>query len=129
MPIALDPHELTEYVLEAERSVPEHSKTIFTIGPLTVAQMRSAENKLQPKKRGDLEVPGSRVDFVLEILRGGLRGWVQFRTRAGVDVSFDVLSDGRPKDETLARLNRHDQDELAEAVLALGKLSESDVGK
>lgn len=130
MPIAIDPNETTEYVLKCDRDLPVDGQTVFLIAPQTVAQTRAAETKLQPVVRGDVTIQGSNVDFVHQVLRHGLRGWRNFKNRAGVQIAWQASHrDGQPTDETLARLSLSYRAELAEAIQALGKIESADVGK
>jgi len=127
MAIAIDPEEVREYALKEDRDLPASAQTLFMLKPLDLRDERAAECAL----RGTADKPGTNHDFVLCVLRGGMRGWRNFKTADGSDVDFTADGRGRPDDAALRRLSFKQRGELADAIVGLGasKLSEEDLGK
>lgn len=124
MPIALDPSETFEYVLECDRDLPEGEQTTFTLRGLTGAERDRIDDMLIVRN-----VDGSQSyrtgSATTAALRYGLKGWGGFRDAGGGEVSFKAVR-GTVTDECLDRLAPAWRTELANAITSRGEVSEAE---
>lgn len=123
MPIALDPKQHFDYVLECDRALPPEQQTVFKLRGLTVAEEARIEDGLAQLVDGGVSMRSGHQK--LEILRLGLLGWTGFRSADGTEVAFERTK-GHPQHVTDACLDRLAPDwrvELANAITERGKLT------
>jgi hypothetical protein len=123
MPIALNPRQEFDYVLECDRTLPPEQQTVFRLRSLTVGEQADLEDSLAVRRGEDLGINvGSQK---LRILRLGLVGWSNFRDAAGAEVPFEAIK-GHPRHVTDVCLDRLDSEwrtELANAITERGRLA------
>lgn len=132
MVIAIDPSEQFEYVLLADRALPDESphKTVWTLRPLSRKEMLAIEDRTGLQRNGEIRLNLGKIKE--DTLRAGLVGVRNFRDRAGreIDVEFEnakisILGCLR-KPVTEAFLDRIPADaatELAEAIQTGNRLT------
>lgn len=123
MPIALDPKQRFDYVLECDRALPADQQTTFELRGLTVAEEARIEDGLAQLVDGGFNMRSGQQK--LGILRLGLVGWRNFKSGDGAEVPFETIK-GHPQHVTDACLDRLDPDwrvELANAITERGKLT------
>lgn len=123
MPIAIDPREPYEYVLECDRDLPDDEQTRWKLKVLTLGELASLEDslfRLDPESGEARLLTGSHATKILKI---GLLGWSGFRDANGDDVPFRTRTVGRATgkreevtDECLERLHPDWRRELANAI-------------
>ena len=121
MAIAIDPREVFEYVLEADRELPEDEQTVWLLKPMSYKEERALKRRLSSGKAVDL------VDATEDILRDNLRGWKvgTFRKADGTEIAPDVV-DGKATEETLGMIDHSWRTELANAITSRGRLTVKD---
>ena len=128
MPIALDPKATFQYVLEDDRKLPEEDRTVFTLRGLTVAEEARVADSMISSVPGAEELSFRSGTHQLTVLRHGLRGWSNFCSADGSDISFDI-SKSHPRcvtDDCLDRLGSSHRTELCNAILDRGAVSEAE---
>jgi hypothetical protein len=128
MPIALDPKATYEYVLEEDRKLPEEEQTVFTLRGLTVAEEARVADNMIASIPGQEEFAFRSGTHQLTVLRFGLRGWSNFKSATGSEVTFDI-GRGNPRqvtDEALDRLLPRHRQELVGAIMDRGSVTESE---
>lgn len=139
MPIALDPKETYDYVLEAERKLGDEEQTVFQLRGLTIAEEAALNNTLVASDMGGDEMKWKTGDYQLKTLKLGLVGWRNFNDAEGVDVPFEAVERLRlskqkrsQREDTgvtlacLDRLSSVDRTELANAIGNGAKVSETE---
>lgn len=130
MPIATDPTRTWEYILKEDRG--SDHPTRFVLGVVTVADEAALQDRLVAV---DAETKTTRVasgSHALEVLRRGLRGWVDFLFASGDPVPFKTDPGRRsrgiepPTDATLDYLTPAQRKELADAIIERNALTEAD---
>lgn len=126
MPIALNPRDTFDYVLECDRDLPEEQQTVFVLRGLTVAQEAKVSDSMISTVAGSDEIHMRAGSHALTILRMGLRGWRNFKDESGADVPFEEDKSRRPRgisDECLDRLHPAWRTELANAIDSHGRVT------
>lgn len=124
MPIAIDPKQTHDFILERERARPSAEQTRFKIRALTAAAERDC----------GLAEKESTNHLIHCGLRHGLAGWENFKLADGSDAPFSTHGPDeskQPTDATLSRLHFTDKVELFGAIRALGlsTFTEAERGK
>jgi hypothetical protein len=122
LPIAVDPGESWDYVLEDERDQePAEARTVFELKPLTLKDERRVA---QLSKGGEDAVGATEAGTF--ILKAGLCGWRNFRTARGSDVPFVLGADGKVSDRSLEMIDQASRAEIIKAILYRNTLTETD---
>lgn len=130
MVIAITPQARREYVLKAERDLPEEARTVFLFRTVPF------NLRLELGLRGDQVTrdPEAQTRTMTQALRFCLVGWRNFKDAGGADVPFrteqaDLAGQFYlvPTSETLDRLPDQDRVELCEAAMAGLYLEKDDV--
>lgn len=123
MPIALDPRQEFDYVLQCDRALPVDQQTVFVLRGLTVAEEARIEDSLAVLADGGVSMRSGEQK--LQILRMGLRGWRNFRRADGTEVPFQKVNGhpGHVTDASLDFLAPEWRTELANAITERGKLT------
>jgi hypothetical protein len=124
LPIALDPSETFEYVLECDRELPEGEQTTFTLRGLTGAERDRIDDMLIVRN-ADGSQSYRTGSATTSALRFGLKGWGGFRDAKGDEVPFKAIR-GTVTDACLDRLTTAWRTELANAITSRGDVSESE---
>jgi len=117
MAISIDPQESISFVCKEDRDLKPEEQTTFLLCPLTVRD-EQALAKLD-----------DQYTFGLETLRRGLRGWENFLDSKGQDVPFETNRDGKPTDNTIARIPIGIRSQIVTAIVDTAKLTEEELGK
>jgi len=128
MPIALDPKSTFPYVLEDDRAMPEEDQTVFDLRGLTVAEEAAVSDSMILAHGGMDELSFRAGTHQLTVLRKGLRGWANFKGADGEAIPFKQ-SRGHPgcvTDESLDRLLPRHRQELSNAILERGSITEQE---
>jgi|TARA_R110000824_G_scaffold379777_2_gene571903 hypothetical protein len=128
MPIALDPKATFEYVVEDDRSLPKEEQTTFTLRGLTVSEEARVADTMISSIPGQEELAFRSGTHQLTVLRQGLRGWSNFMSPDGEEISFEK-SKSHPKvitDDCLDRLSSAHRQELVSAILDRGAVTEAE---
>ena len=128
MPIALDPKSTFPYVLKDDRELPEAEQTVFELRGLTVSEEAAVSDSMILAHGGTDELSFRAGTHQLTILRMGLRRWSNFAGNDGKPVPFEV-GKGYPRsvtDECLDRLLPRHRQELANAILERGTITEAE---
>jgi len=96
MPVALDPQERFDFILEAERALPSEQQTVFVLRTLTWGETTTVRRMYQQGK-----TDADAQDFVL---RAALLGWSNFRDASGRTIEFE-LDKGKPSPKNLDRVD------------------------
>lgn len=126
MPIALNPRQEFEYVLECDRQLPVEQQTVFVLRGLTVSEQADLEDRLAVLRGGDIAMQSGTQKVT--ILRLGLVGWRNFRTADETEVLFEAVK-GHPRHVTDGCLDRLDPEwrtELCNAITERGRLSRAE---
>tara|TARA_R110000824_G_scaffold209433_1_gene395214 strand:+ start:115 stop:507 length:393 start_codon:yes stop_codon:yes gene_type:complete len=128
MPIALDPKATFDYVVEDDRKLPKEEQTTFTLRGLTVSEEARVADTMISSIPGQEELAFRSGTHQLTVLRQGLRGWSNFMSPGGEEISFDK-GKAHPKvitDDCLDRLSSAHRQELVSAILDRGAVTESE---
>lgn len=120
MPIALDPKATFDYVLLADRDLPEDHphRTTFRLRGLTLHEQARVDNMFVAASTGGDSFQITAGSQTLETLFCGLRGWDRFPDEEGNLVVFK-LTKANPQhveDELLDKLLPRDRQELADVI-------------
>lgn len=121
-----------EYVLEADRALPESDRTTFTLRPMSERARRKLENIMgQNLVLGNPGDEAARMsipigDLHATALCAGIAGWTNMRDRNGKDVPFKRDANGQMDSEQLNFFTVAQKSELMREVLALNGLSGAD---
>lgn len=133
MPIAIDPREPYEYVLECDRKLPDDEQTKFVLKVLTLGELANLEDSLFRMDPGSGEAKLMTGSHAIKILKLGLRGWRNFNDANQQPVEFETRRTGTsagPRDEVtdscLERLHPDWRRELANAITSQAKLNEEE---
>jgi len=129
MAIAVDMKTVIRHVLERDRSLPADQQTTFLLGPMNARERAAMGDKLLARHEGGfVELRQETVN--LGVLRAGLRGWENFKDRAGNVLEFKTVSNGTghqvPTEEMLDLIREADRDELVSVITKATELSEDD---
>jgi len=132
VPIALDPKESFDYVLEEERAMPPERQTVFLLRGLTISEETALNNTILASDMGGDEMKWKTGDYQLKTLRLGLLGWSNFKDIEGVEVEFVSRSQREHRKridsgvtlECLDRLSSANRGELANAIGSRGRVTE-----
>ena len=134
MPIALDPKEPFDYVLVAERDLPEEDRTVFHLRGLTIEEETNLNNGMLSSQMGGDEVNWNTGDYQLSTLKRGVLGWENFMDKRGEPVPFRTMDPGKATsrkmagvtNECLNTISSTDRTELANAITSRGKVTEDE---
>lgn len=128
MPIALDPKQTFEFVLQDDLDLPEDQRTSFTLRGLTVSEEATVTDSMIAATSGVDEFSLRTGTHQLTVLRLGLKGWSNFNDAEGKPVAFETIK-GHPKhitDECLDRILPKHRQEIANAILERGSVTEAE---
>jgi len=132
MPIFTRPRDSFEYILKAERDLPEDGQTIFLLADLKERHRVKIMDsfRVQVSDGDDGTSVGGSGSRIYMAVKYGLVGWKNAKYPDGTPVPFETESGGKtPTDDTLSMLSWADKMELAEVVLEAAYPSEDDAGK
>jgi hypothetical protein len=122
MAIAVDPKQTYPYVLKEDRNLPESERTIWKIRAPTTRHEREVS----------LESQRSSIHGSIYMVKHRLAGWDNYRVRKEdgsiVTVTPEFETDGTLSDKSLDLILLRWKVELSDAILDLGKVSETDKG-
>jgi len=129
MAIAVDMKTVIRHVLERDRVLPADQQTTFLLGIVPARDKAQLADKILARHEGGfIELRQETVN--LGMLRAGLRGWENFKDRAGNVLEFKTLSGGNghavPTDEMLDLIRDADRTELVSVITKATELSEDD---
>lgn len=124
MVIAIDPKEEFDYVLKADRELPEEQQTVFKLRPLSHTQRTKLQDMEYRWERGTDVISMPQGSMSHQILQCGLAGWTNLRDAEGNEIEFrtgkvvNVLGKNVSPvaDACLDRLHPADLQELAQAI-------------
>ena len=130
MPIARTIDE-REYVLRADRELPEGQRTVFMLRPLTTRQQVRMQDKVKRNLTETIDTPdGSKIPSIdninelsYERVLIGLVGWSNFKYADGSACVFDQAD----REGNLNKLEVSDIHELSVAIMDLSILDEGAV--
>ena len=123
-PIAIDPNQTWEYVLECDRDLPPDQQTAFELKVLTARELAAIQDgATKGNVDGSLEFRSGTQ--TLRILELGVRGWRNFKDAAGTDVPFRENS-GKPRLENWDVLRPEWRRELANAITEQNRVTEEE---
>lgn len=129
-----------DYVLKADRELPQEKRSIFRLRRLALHEMKKVEQlqhkvryivdpETLEKRKEDREVQAdltmTNLEQSCEILQMALVLWNNFKDPDGSDVDFRRDTKGRIPDEVMVRIIPY-VDELSDAVLSANTLTEED---
>lgn len=119
MPIAVDTKKSHPYILKRERGLEASQQTTFWLRAQSVTCSKEFATALKV---------GTEVHAILAVLRHCLDRWENFPLADGTQAPFAKDPAGFATEATLELIHPTDRDELATAVLDLGRmaLSETD---
>jgi hypothetical protein len=126
--IALDPRQTRNYILEADRELPEDQQTIFKLKDLDEGTLIRLMDSIEVTRgdNGEARISsGGMGTRVYTIVQAGLVGWRNLRDGAGNSIPFHKNEvTNKIDDDLLARLPWTAKMELANAIEAGAKLTE-----
>jgi len=141
MPKPLNPKETFDYVLKADRDLPDGHpyKTVFYLRPLTIDEEERVGNQLFGGQMGSTNLELRSGSHARSILDAGLQGWSNFNTVADdsnedwttwvkTPVTFERTraTNGKVKTELLDMIESGDRTELSNAVTGRGKVGDEE---
>lgn len=133
--IAIDPEEVFDYVLKAERDKPEEEQSVFELGVLTSRQEAKLQDQAFSMSGATMVATTPSGTMNLQTLRAALRNWRKVRARDGSEVPFecegkrlDVLGEqlDPPSYKTLDRIHPDDRAELAQAIRNANRVTDDE---
>lgn len=126
--IALDPRATRNYILEADRSLPDEQQTIFQIQDLDEGTLVRLMDSIEVSRGDDGEAKistGGMGTRVYTIIQAGLVGWRNLKDSSGKAIAFHKNEvTNKIDDGLLARLPWGAKMELANAIEAGARLTE-----
>ena len=123
MPIPINPKEVREFVLAADRIKPVECRTVFLIAPIPLGVQVGIDDDATAFNGVSGQASVRTGTRRLTVLRAGLKGWRDFADADGTAVPFETMKRTLhgvrmdvPTDDTLERLHADDRDELAAAI-------------
>lgn len=138
MPKALDPQALQDFVLPADRDLPDGHpyKTVFHLRGLTIDEEEQVANSLFGGTMGSTDLNVKSGSYQRVIINKGLDSWSNFNDVADdsnedwtqwevVPVEFKQTraTNGKIPSKLLDRLSSEDRTEIANAISGRGKVT------
>ncbi len=125
---AVDPNEIVDYVPKCDRELPEEKQTVFMLSILKASDAARMEDSLTETSLGGKKENKMRIrsgSKVLDALRGGLKGFRNFRGADGNEIAWRENA-GTPHKDVIDAIPPKIRRELAEFIIEGSELSEDE---